>query len=167
MRFLSARSGGIAAALVTVMMMAGPVMAAEMHTDARQAPYVGLSASLKGDFDGDGRLDDVAFTADGGDRQAVWLRLGNGQEVQVMSLDARLAAQVQRAPAGGYALDCGSFADHCGADIRTTADSLVLSLDDGVNVLVHWTGKSFDQDFIRSDEVRLSRAVATLFAFNP
>jgi len=159
------------ASALAVSMYAGGAMAAEMKTDVSRAPYAGTTAALKGDFDGDGRQDEVAFTADEDDRegvrQTIWLRLGNGDEVRVMSLDAALATQVQRAPAADYALDCGSFSDHCGETLRTTTDSLVLSLDQGMTVLVHWNGSAFDQDFVRSDEVRLSRAVATLFALNP
>jgi len=148
-------------------LLTGAATAAEMKPDLRQAPFGGVTNTLKGDFDGDGRLDDVAFMPEEGERQAVWLRLGNGQSVRVISLDARQAAQIERAPAADYALDCGSFADQCGDSLRTTTDGLVLSLDEGMTVLVHWNGSAFDQDFIRSDEVRLSRAVATLFAFNP
>lgn len=157
-------------AVVGIMLAASgmaPASAADLRADVSKAPFTGLSASLKGDFDGDGRLDDVVFSAEDGDRQAVYMRLGGGEEVKVISLDARLAAQVQRAPAATYQVDCGSFADHCGGDIKTQTDGLILSLDEGVTVLVHWNGEAFDQDFVRSDEVRLSRAVATLFAFNP
>lgn len=154
-------------AVVAGMMLAGTAGAADLRTDVSKAPFSGLSASLKGDFDGDGRIDDVVFSAEDGDRQAVYMRLGRGEEVKVISLDARLAAQVQRAPAATYQVDCGSFSDHCNGDIETHTDGLILSLDDGVTVLVHWNGQAFDQDFVHSDEVRLSRAVATLFAFNP
>ncbi|ESQ81358.1 hypothetical protein [Asticcacaulis sp. YBE204] len=159
-----------AAAVVSLLFGAGSVSAAELKADVVKAPYAGLAAPLKGDFDGDGRQDDVWFSQDDDARQSVYIRLNRAEgaeDLKVMSLDAKLTPQAQRAVAADYKVDCGAFADNCTDGVRLTTDGLILSLDEGMTVLIHWTGKGFDQDFIRSDDVRLSRAVATLFALNP
>lgn len=148
--------------------LVAPVQAASLKPNGFMSSAARETIVLKADFDGDGHMDDVWLSPDeDGSRLGVYIRLnraGGSTEYRVTAIDADLAAQVQHAPASAYKRDCGDFASACEADALTLAhDGLIVSLDEGVNVLVHWSPEGFQQDFIASDEVRLRRAVATLF----
>ena len=148
----------------------GGAQAAQLPLDqfTRQAPAD--TAHLSADLNGDGQKDDIWFSHNGADRLNLHVRFGGapfGEDQVVTGLDAAQAHQLLNAPAGTYRLDCGDYASDCGQGlVRTDHDSLMLSLDEGLNVLIYWDGKGFTQDFVASTELRLRRAMAVRFALN-
>jgi hypothetical protein len=150
------------------MSLSMPVVAATFKdTQISQNPF--SAQGIKGDFNGDGMPDEVWFSHETDtDRVKVNIRLNrlDGVEnIQVTSLDANLTANVQSAPASAYQRDCGDFSSDCEqARLVTKTDALLLSLNEGITVLVYWNGQQFEQDFVASDELRLRRAVSTLSA---
>ena len=139
------------------------------------APATAGSAVRSGDFDGDGRVDQLYLVteADTG-RVAVHVRLNRAdgvEDVRVTSLDVGGAAtpNLQVVPAGTrYAADCGTYASDChDGTLKADHDSVLLGLDGSTSVLIHWTGARFDQDFVRSNDSLLAHAVAALYAVNP
>lgn len=121
-----------------------------------------------GDFDGDGRTDSLRLVteADSG-RIAVYVRLADGHDQRVTSFDASAAPALRVVPAGSYAVDCGNFASACTeAPIRMNADGLIMAMDGGISVLLHWQEGQFAQDFVRSDEADMARVASALYAVN-
>lgn len=137
-----------------------------VHADAPTLPR-------GGDFDGDGRQDDL-YLSDESDtgRVAVHVRLNTAagaRDIRVTSLDmgADSALDLAVVPAGAYAADCGNYATNCGAGIATAHDSLMLGLGSGSSVLLHWQNDHFETDFVRDDEAEMARALSALYAANP
>lgn len=125
-----------------------------------------------GDFDGDGRIDELYMVteADTG-RVAIHVRLNRAdgpQDLRVTSLDSgNRAPNLHIAAPGFYQADCGSYTTDCATNgIHTLQDSLILGLDGDTTVLLHWQGNHFEQDFIRNDEARLARTFSVLYALN-
>ncbi len=126
-----------------------------------------------GDFDGDGRRDDLYLSteADTG-RVAVYVRLNTAdgaRDIRVTSLDADVDSPLDLhvVHAGTYAADCGNFASDCGAGVKADHDSLILGLDSGSSVLMHWQNDHFETDFVRNDEAQMARALSAMYAVNP
>jgi len=125
-----------------------------------------------GDFDGDGRMDELYMVseADTG-RVAIHVRLNTvkgDRDIRVTSLDSgNSTPNLHVAAAGFYQADCGTYTTDCAiTGIRTTQDSLILGLDGDTTVLLHWQGDHFETDFIRNDEARMARAFSALYALN-
>ena len=142
----------------------------DFHAPATAQPVV-----RSGDFDGDGRVDQLYLVteADTG-RVAVHVRLNRAdgvQDIRITSLDVGGAAtpNLQVVSAGTrYATDCGTYSSDCHADtLMANHDSVLLGLDGSTSVLIHWTGAKFDQDFVHSNDSLLAHAVAALYAVNP
>ena len=132
-------------------------------------------AVRSGDFDGDGRVDQLYLVteADTG-RVAVHVRFDRAagpQDLRVTSLDvdASSAPNLQVVAAGtALAADCGTYSSDCReGTLKAAHDSILLGLDGSTSVLIHWTGAQFDQDFVRSNDALLAHAVAALYAANP
>ncbi len=125
-----------------------------------------------GDFDGDGRRDDLYLVNEAdSNRIAVHIRLNQAtgaQDLRVTSfdVDSSREAGLHVVAAGAYHPDCGNFSTDCGEAIRTRTDSLMVSLGSGGTVLVHWQDGRFEQDFVRSDEAAMARVAAALYAEN-
>ncbi|MDV6331832.1 hypothetical protein [Asticcacaulis sp. 201] len=131
------------------------------------------TALRDGDFDGDGRVDELYLVseADTG-RVAIHVRLNKfdgAQDVRVTSLDTGNAApNIHVVGAGVYAADCGTYTTECAsAGVRTTHDSFIVSLDSDTSVLLHWQTDHFETDFVRNDEARMAHALSALYALNP
>ncbi len=125
-----------------------------------------------GDFDGDGRRDSLYFSAEpGSDRIAVHARLNTisgPRDIRVTSLDISAAAPgVRVVPAGAYAADCGNVVRDCGPAITAAHDSLILGMDSGTSVLLHWQGDHFEADFVHNDDAGMDRVLSALYAANP
>ncbi len=137
-----------------------------LHADAHPVP-------TGGDFDGDGRRDDLYLTdEDGTGRVAVHVRLNTAEgarDIRVTSLDMDVdsSPDLSVVPAGAYAADCGNFATNCGAGVVAAHDSLMLGLGSGSSVLMHWQGDHFETDFVHNDEAEIARALSALYASNP
>jgi hypothetical protein len=125
-----------------------------------------------GDFDGDGRRDDLYLVNEAdSNRIAVHIRLNTAegaQDIRVTSfdIDSGKDSGLHVVAAGVYHPDCGNFASDCGDAIHTRADSLMVALSSGGTVLVHWRNGRFEQDFVRSDEAAMARVAAALYAEN-
>jgi len=128
-----------------------------------------------GDFDGDGRIDTLYLVTEAETgRVAVHVtfnRATGPQDVRITSLDvgAETAPNLQVVRAGtAWTADCGTYSSDCKAGTLTAAhDSILLGLDSSTNVLVHWTGNQFDQDFVHAKDGLLAHVVAALYAVNP
>lgn len=132
------------------------------------------TAVRSGDFDGDGRIDQLYLVTEDSGRVALHVRLDRAtgpQDIRVTSVDISDASapNLQVVPAGAaYTADCGTYSSECREGKLTAAhDSVLLALDGSTTVLLHWTGAQFDQDFVRSNDSLLAHAVAALYAFNP
>jgi len=127
------------------------------------APATVQSAVRSGDFDGDGRIDQLYLVteADTG-RVAVHVRFN-------LDVGGSATPNLQVVPAGTrYATDCGTYSSDCHQAMLTADhDSVLLGLDGSTSVLIHWTGAKFDQDFVHSNDSLLAHAVAALYAVNP
>eukprot|EP01042_Synura_sphagnicola_P017691 gene17691-22370_t len=128
----------------------------------------------QGDFDGDGRVDELYFsTRPNSQRVDVHVRLNAAtgpKDIQITSIDMNddVAVNVQVVPAGHYTPDCGNFASDCDqTPVVTTHDSLILAIGGGSNVLAHWQDDHFEQDFVRSDEALMAHVLSALYALNP
>ena len=146
---------------------AGLAEAAQLSPDLRVQRSAPL-ALRDGDFDGDGRTDSLRLVneADSG-RIAVHVRLADGHDQRVTSFDASAAPALRVVPAGAYAVDCGNFASACTeAPIQMNADGLIMAMDGGISVLLHWQEGQFAQDFVRSDEADMARVASALYAVN-
>ncbi len=128
-----------------------------------------------GDFDGDGRVDQLYLVteADTG-RVAVHVKLDRAsgpQDIRITSLDvgASSTPNLQVVQAGSsWKTDCGTYASDChDAMLKADHDSILLGLDGSTSVLIHWTGAQFDQDFVHGNDSLLAHAVAALYAVNP
>jgi hypothetical protein len=125
-----------------------------------------------GDFDGDGRRDDLYLVNEAdSNRIAVHIRLNTAagaQDIRVTSfdMDSGKDSGLHVVAAGAYRPDCGNFASECGEAIHTRAASLMVTLSSGGTVLVHWRDGRFEQDFVRSDEAAMARVAAALYAEN-
>ncbi len=162
------------------LMMAAGLMGLAASAEASQmAPSLNAFAvshglqSRDGDFDGDGTRDALFLVNEpDSDRVAVHVRLNKAtgaEDVRVTSLDghASAASDLRVVAAGQYVLDCGSFSDSCGAHtVEALNQSLIIGLEGGLTVLVHWQGDHFEQDFVRSDDAVLARALSGLYASN-
>ena len=128
-----------------------------------------------GDFDGDGRIDTLYLvTEPDTGRVAVHVkfdRTTGPQDVRITSLDVgpQAAPNLQVVHAGtAWATDCGTYSSDCKAGMLTAAhDSILVGLDSSTNVLIHWTGTQFDQDFVHAKDGLLAHVVAALYAVNP
>ncbi|MEI9904006.1 MAG: hypothetical protein WDN06_08500 [Asticcacaulis sp.] len=93
---------------------------------------------------------------------AVWpcmsgsIRPTVARDIHVTSLDADVDSPLDLhvVQAGTYAADCGNFASDCGAGVKADHDSLILGLDSGSSVLMHWQNDHFETDFVRNDEAQ-------------
>lgn len=150
------------------LLMAGPAAAASLVPDFNGNP-AHATQLRDGDFDGDGRLDDVYLVAEDTGRIAVHIRLADRRDMRVTSIDvpANTSPNLQVVASGTFHSDCGSFADDCAGALVTQADSLILGLSSDAKVLIHWVDGRFEQDFVRSDEAMVARDLAGLLALNP
>jgi len=146
--------------------------AATLTPDFNSLSHPAQPVSREGDFDGDGRIDELYMVseADTG-RVAVHVRLNTvagNRDIRVTSLDSGDATpNLHVVSAGLYPADCGTYTTDCAANgIQADHDSLVLGLDGDTTVLLHWQSDHFEQDFIRSDEARMARALSALYALN-
>lgn len=168
--------GRVFKGLVVVGMMMG--VAASAHA-SQMTPDLNAMASPHalqprgGDFDGDGSRDALFLVNEpDSDRVAVHVRLNKAtgpEDIRVTSLDARAsgASDLRIVAAGQYVLDCGSFSDSCtGHTVEARNQCLIIGLEGGLTVLVHWQADHFEQDFVRSDEAVMARALSGLYAAN-
>ncbi|MFT4091040.1 MAG: hypothetical protein QM645_09935 [Asticcacaulis sp.] len=153
--------------------MAPAVHAAHLPFDSVTQKPLTPAAQLTADLNGDGLKDDIWFSHNGQDRLNLHVRFSGsalGDDMYdhiVTGLDVAQAHQLQSAPAGTYRLDCGDFSSACAQDaVHTAHDGLILSLDEGLTILIHWNGETFEQDFVASNTVRMQRAMAVRFALN-
>jgi hypothetical protein len=147
--------------------VAGLSEAAQLAPDLRLHQKA-QPALRNGDFDGDGRMDTLRLVNDAGaGRIAVHVRLADGHDQRVTSFDASAVPTLRVVSAGSYAVDCGNFSNSCTeAPIAMTTDGLILAMDGGVSVLLHWQDGQFAQDFVRSDEADMARVASALYAVN-
>ena len=169
--------GKVASALGISALLAVSAAASHASTLApdfnRMAPL--NSATLTGgDFDGDGRTDDLYLMPERETgRIAVHIRLNKitgPEDIRVTSLDAAgdRAPDLRVVPAGFYNTDCGSYSSACDSQkISAEHDSLIVGAGNGTNVLLHWSSDHFEPDFVRSDDAMLALALATIYAYNP
>lgn len=146
---------------------AGIAEAAHVSPDLRQHNMT--QPTLRdGDFDGDGRIDSLRLVNEANTgRIGVHVRLADGRDQRVTSFDASAAPALRVVPAGAFAVDCGNFSTTCAdAPITTQADGLILAMDGGISVLLHWQDGQFAQDFVRSDEADMARVASALYAVN-
>ena len=153
-------------------MIANLADAATLTPDFNTLSRPGQTLTRTGDFDGDGRTDELYMVneADTG-RVAIHVRLNTArgdQDIRVTSLDSgNTTPNLHVAAAGLYQADCGTYTTDCATSgIRTTQDSLILGLDGDTTVLLHWQDGHFETDFIRNDEARMARAFSALYALN-
>ena len=131
-----------------------------------------VAVARQGDFDGDGRMDDLYLVDEPETgRVAVHVRLNTAEgpkdfRVTSLDMDVDAALNLNVVHAGLYQADCGSFSTDCSAGITTHTDSLMLGTGGGTSVLVHWQGDHFEQDFVRNDEAMMAQALSALYALN-
>ena len=165
----------VSAVTALVAVGASSMAGASTLTPNFHAPATVAPVERSGDFDGDGRVDQLYLVteADTG-RVAVHVRLNRAdgvQDVRITSLDVAGSAtpNLQVVHAGAtYATDCGTYSSDCQqGKLKADHDSVLLGLDGSTSVLIHWTGAKFDQDFVHSNDSLLAHAVAALYAVNP
>jgi len=153
-------------------MIASLADAATLTPDFNTLGRAEQPVSRAGDFDGDGRTDELYMVSEANTgRVAVHVRLNRAagsEDIRVTSIDSGNATpDLHIAAAGVYQADCGTYATDCAtAGIRTLQDSLILALDGDTTVLLHWRDDHFETDFIRNDEARMARAFSALYALN-
>jgi hypothetical protein len=157
------------AAVCVLAVAAGSASAATFTPDLNPLHAAHETQLRDGDFDGNGQIDDLYLVAEESGRVAVHVRLNGTRELRLTSLDvpANTAPNLQVVAPGAFDSDCGDYASDCAGAIVTRHDSLLLSLDGGASVLVHWQDGRFEQDFVRQDDATAVRALAGLLAFNP
>lgn len=163
-------------AVMSLMAMTASAGLANAATLAPSFSHFGISTPdlpRSGDFDGDGRMDQLVLIAepDTG-RVAVHVELNTVhgiKDVRVTSFDADASTSpdLRIVAAGHYTGDCGSFAVDCNTNVQASHDSLMIGLAGGASLLVHWQDGAFQQDFVRSDESMMAHALAALYAANP
>ena len=173
MRMRTVVLGSLLAALVAGgVLIANLASAATLTPDFSTLSRPSQSMASTGDFDGDGRSDELYMINEvNTGRVAIHVRLNTvhgDQDIRVTSLDSgNTTPNLHVAAAGVYQSDCGTYTTACdAAGIRTTHDSLILGLDGDTTVLMHWQGDHFETDFIRNDEARMARAFSALYALN-
>lgn len=146
--------------------------ASTLTPDLSRPSLTDQTVSRDGDFDGDGRRDELYLVseADSG-RIAVRVHLNkiNGtQDVRVTAFDGGAGAPDLRVvKAGHYQAECGTFTSDCAtAGIEAAHDSLLLGMDGATGLLLHWQGDHFEQDFVRNDEAAMAHAFSALYALN-
>ncbi|WP_349320474.1 hypothetical protein [Asticcacaulis sp. MM231] len=146
--------------------------ASTLTPDLSRPSVTDHTLSRDGDFDGDGRRDDLYLVseADTG-RIAVHIhlnRVSGTQDIRVTAFDGGATAPDLRVvKAGRYQAECGTFTSDCAtAGINAAHDSLMLGLDGATGLLLHWQGDHFEQDFVRSDEAAMAHAFSALYALN-
>ncbi|MDI7775498.1 hypothetical protein [Asticcacaulis sp. EMRT-3] len=164
--------------LMGMSLMTGAAQAAVMTPDFNALSQTAPELPREGDFDGDGRTDQLMLVAEpNSGRIAVHIRLNTAQgykDIRVTSFDSAegAAPDVRVVHAGAYASDCGSYATDCTASIRAQHDSVLIGLDGGASLLVHWQAAQagqagqFEQDFVHSDEALMAHALSALYAMN-
>lgn len=159
-------------AIWAAVLTAAPVQASPLLPDFSPLTTAAQTLEHGGDFDGDGRRDDLYLSTepDSG-RVAVHVRLNTAsgpRDIRVTSLEAAGNAPVDLhvAAAGTYAADCGNFLSDCGPAVVAAHDSLILGLDSGSSVLMHWQDDHFETDFVRNDEAQMARALSAMYAVN-
>lgn len=160
---------GIKAAMAVAMMslIAGSATAASLSFMPRVLDKSAQAPVREGDFDNDGRVDQVLILPEAGTgRFEIQIRFNRSEGTQtrrVMTLGAEAflpdsGLELQVVPAGRYEVDCGDYSDDCTADvIDATSDSLRLSMS-GASVLMYWDGERFVQDFVKTDALENDRA---------
>ncbi|OYW76202.1 MAG: hypothetical protein B7Z26_10765, partial [Asticcacaulis sp. 32-58-5] len=93
-------------------------------------------------------------------------RVDGVQDIKVTSVSAREGYSLRVAGDESFRRDCGDGASCEAGSFRAPYDSVLVSLEAGMDVLVYWNGKSFEQDFVSSDEVLMRRALSALYAFD-
>ena len=169
----------VALAAMTLMgLMVGAAQAATMTPDFNTLSQTAPELPREGDFDGDGRTDQLMLVAEpGSGRVAVHIRLNTVhgyKDIRVTSFDASegAAPDVRVVHAGLYASDCGSYATNCSTSVTTHDDSVLIGLDGGASLLVHWQAGQggedgqFEQDFVHNDEALMAHALSALYAMN-
>lgn len=165
---------GVLAALIALGGVAISTLAnaSTLTPDLSRPSLTDQTVSRDGDFDGDGRRDDLYLVseADTG-RIAVHVHLNtvNGtQDIRVTAFDGGAGAPDLRVvKAGRYQAECGTFTSDCAtAGISAAHDSLMLGMDGATSLLLHWQGDHFEQDFVRSDEAAMAHAFSALYALN-
>lgn len=146
--------------------------ASTLTPDLSRPSLTDQTVSRDGDFDGDGRRDELYLVseADTG-RIAVRVHLNkiNGtQDVRVTAFDGGAGAPDLRVvKAGHYQAECGTFTSDCAtAGIEAAHDSLLLGMDGATGLLLHWQDDHFEQDFVRNDEAAMAHAFSALYALN-
>lgn len=139
----------------------------------RMAPLNSVALQT-GDFDGDGRPDELYLTAEHETgRVAVHIRLNKvtgSEDIRVTSLDAgdNRIPELRVVSAGKYSADCGTYSSACSKQkIVAEYDSLVFAAGGETKVLLHWSGDHFEQDFVRGDDAFMAIAISSLYAVNP
>ncbi|ESQ91497.1 hypothetical protein ABAC460_05800 [Asticcacaulis sp. AC460] len=157
------------AAVCVLAVATGSATAATFTPDLNPLHAAHESQLRDGDFDGNGQTDDLYLVAEDSGRVAVHVRLNGTRDLRITSLEApaNTAPDLRVVAPGAFDSDCGDYASDCGGAIVTRQDSLILGLDGGTSVLVHWQDGRFEQDFVRRDDATAVRALAGLLAFNP
>ncbi|ESQ75996.1 hypothetical protein [Asticcacaulis sp. AC402] len=155
------------AAVCVLALAAGSAQAATFTPDLSPRNAAHEAQLRAADFDGNGQVDDLYLVAEDSGRVAVHVRLNGALDIRVTSLDsqANTAPNLQVVAPGTFDRDCGDYASDCAGAILTRHDSLILGLQGGASVLVHWREGAFEQDFVRADEAMAARALAGLLAF--
>ena len=165
---------GVVAALIALGGLAISTLAnaSTLTPDLSRPSLTDQTVSRDGDFDGDGRRDELYLVseADTG-RIAVHVHLNtlNGtQDIRVTAFDGGASAPDLRVvKAGHYQAECGTFTSDCAtAGIKAAHDSLMLGMDGATGLLLHWQDDHFEQDFVRSDEAAMAHAFSALYALN-
>ncbi|EGF91452.1 hypothetical protein ABI_28680 [Asticcacaulis biprosthecium C19] len=157
------------AAVCVLAFVSGSAVAATLTPDLNPLHTTHETQLRDGDFDGNGQLDDLYLVAEDSGRVAVHVRLNGTRDLRITSLEAaaNTTPNLQVVAPGAFASDCGDYASDCAGAIVTRHDSLILGLDGGASVLVHWQDGRFEQDFVRRDDAAAVRALAGLLALNP
>ncbi len=154
---------------------AGAVHAASLDFKPHAAAKVQESPLREGDFDNDGRTDQVLILPEAGtDRYEIQIRFNHADGVntqRVMTLGAEAFTpesdmELKVVPAGRFVVDCGDYSEDCEATvIDSSGDSLRLSMG-GASVLMYWDGDRFVQDFVKTDAPATERALGLLGALS-
>jgi hypothetical protein len=157
------------AVVCALVLAAGSAQAATFTPDLSPLHAADDTQLRDADFDGNGQIDNLYLVAEDSGRVAVHVRLNGTQDLRITSLEApaNTAPNLQVVAPGTFDSDCGDYATDCAGTIHARHDSLILGLQGGASILVHWRDGGFEQDFVRADETMAVRALAGLLAFNP